>query len=505
MQISNKVIEQMNTTVEQVTDVLKSIPEPSDQKKLEKNNTILHNVSRTVETIAKEAHEELDEKHDQADQLIEQAKNGMVKSQQKIAAMWKDAHENADHDAIKSIADNMMTSIANPETSETKSDDSKEASKEAIDNGVQILDSIGKICNAFSKTPESKDELYVTEHDGFFKALGKILHIMAMPSDLFPDNSEAGQDTKKLFDLFKKFLVASVEAIVLSSNPILFVPAFVKFAKAAADMYNQAVIAEKSQAKQYTQDKVAAEQRKAKAAIKVPEWKTEKTRHGINFEYDGKTISVAARDLKKLRDIEVDQKGNYHLAGSNIPVQMIVSKDGTVGIASPQCDVTLPISYTKEQYPSIYQTASELYKQEVYSKEAEASKKFLQESFDKGGNVYIYADGKVRPLSQRAFESEPDKFAYPNATVIRSFGDEKFVIEQAGKEESLVTTRSEIAKLAEKGSEVIPRSVLDGIRERFDISLSEAIEKDNKQEMQSEAPERTQEFDRDEQDLGEEH
>ena len=263
MQISNKVIEKMNTTVEQVTNILKSIPEPSDQKKLEENNTILHNVSRTVESIAKEAHEELDEKHDQADQLIEQAKNGMVKSQQKIAAMWKDAHENADHDAIKSIADNMLTSIANPETSDTKSDDSEET----IDNGVQILDSIGKICHVFSKTPESKDELYVTEHDGFFKALGKILHIMAMPSDLFPDKSEAGQDFKRLFDLFKKFLVASVEAIVLSSNPILFVPAFVKFAKAAADMYNQAVIAEKSQAKQYTQEKVATAQKQAKASI----------------------------------------------------------------------------------------------------------------------------------------------------------------------------------------------------------------------------------------------
>lgn len=502
MQISNKVIEKMNTTVEQVTNILKSIPEPSDQKKLEENNTILHNVSRTVESIAKEAHEELDEKHDQADQLIEQAKNGMVKSQQKIAAMWKDAHENADHDAIKSIADNMLTSIANPETSDTKSDDSEET----IDNGVQILDSIGKICHVFSKTPESKDELYVTEHDGFFKALGKILHIMAMPSDLFPDKSEAGQDFKRLFDLFKKFLVASVEAIVLSSNPILFVPAFVKFAKAAADMYNQAVIAEKSQAKQYTQEKVATAQKQAKASIKIPEWKRAETKgilqHAVNYTRNGQTISVSTRDLNRLRDIEKVSPNEYQFKGTSIPVQLSVTHSGLVNVQFDDQEVQFPISQLNEEYPGIFREASDMYKQEIYEKEIADSTELVQKALEEEGKTYVYVDGKMLALNKEDFEKEPDKYVYPQQIVVRAFDNERFSIEQAGKEETYATTRSELAGL-EKMPDTLPDALLPAMRERFGISPEEIIATIEAHDYQPEVPERIQEFDRDEQNLGE--
>ena len=502
MQISNKVIEKMNTTVEQVTNILKSIPEPSDQKKLEENNTILHNVSRTVESIAKEAHEELDEKHDQADQLIEQAKNGMVKSQQKIAAMWKDAHENADHDAIKSIADNMLTSIANPETSDTKSDDSEET----IDNGVQILDSIGKICHVFSKTPESKDELYVTEHDGFFKALGKILHIMAMPSDLFPDKSEAGQDFKRLFDLFKKFLVASVEAIVLSSNPILFVPAFVKFAKAAADMYNQAVIAEKSQAKQYTQEKVATAQKQAKASIKIPEWKRAETKgilqHAVNYTRNGQTISVSTRDLNRLRDIEKVSPNAYQFKGTSIPVQLSVTHSGLVNVQFDDQEVQFPISQLNEEYPGIFREASDMYKQEIYEKEIADSTELVQKALEEEGKTYVYVDGKMLALNKEDFEKEPDKYVHPQQIVVRAFDNERFSIEQAGKEETYATTRSELAGL-EKMPDTLPDALLPAMRERFGISPEEIIATIEAHDYQPEVPERIQEFDRDEQNLGE--
>jgi len=47
--------------------------------------------------------------------------------------------------------------------------------------------------------------------------------------------------------------------------------------------------------------------------------------------------------------------------------------------------------------------------------------------------------------------------------------------------------------------------LLHAMRERFGISAEEIIATIEAHDYQSEAPERTQEFDRDEQDLGEEH
>lgn len=257
----------------------------------------------------------------------------------------------------------------------------------------------------------------------------------------------------------------------------------------------------------YAQECVAEEQYQAKQDIKAPEWNIEEERRSVNFEHDGKTISVAARDLRNLHDIEVDENGDCHFEGTATPVQLSVDKDGLVSIRSQSNEIQIPISYAQKQYPGIFQTASDLYKEEAYNHEVEASKEAMRKAFGKDDIVFVYADHEINPLLKVDYEKEPDKYIYPNSIVINVSKDfDRFEIAQAGKDESVAATRQEIAKqLVEGKADMIPEPVLKQLSYQFDITQEEAYAHENEQEMPQEAPERTQEFDRDEQDLGEEH
>ena len=161
-----------------------------------------------------------------------------------------------------------------------------------------------------------------------------------------------------------------------------------------------------------------------------------------------------------------------------------------------------PISQLNEEYPGIFREASDMYKQEIYEKEIADSTELVQKALEEEGKTYVYVDGKMLALNKEDFEKEPDKYVYPQQIVVRAFDNERFSIEQAGKEETYATTRSELAGL-EKMPDTLPDALLPAMRERFGISPEEIIATIEAHDYQPEVPERIQEFDRDEQNLGE--